>query len=173
MELEFELIEEDYINYNIDHAKKSSSVKKNIMTQRLLGPILFLTIPFVIRRYTEIPLWYWLTLFGICSVVWIVFYPKYFNWEMTRRVKKMLKEGNNENIFIKRKITLSSQGILEISAIGETNIAWEKVEKVEETDEYIYIYISSISAHIIPKRVFKDENEKQMFIKEIKKYHDL
>lgn len=43
--------------------------------------------------------------------------------------------------------------------------------KVEETDDYIYIYISSISAHIIPKRVFKNEDEKQMFIKEIKKYH--
>lgn len=41
---------------------------------------------------------------------------------MARRVKKMLKEGNNESIFIKRKITLSDQGILETSAIGETNI---------------------------------------------------
>lgn len=173
MELEFELLEQDYINFNIDHAKKASALKKNILMQRILGPIIFSLFPFIIRMYTEILMWYWVTIFGILSVSWYVFYPKYFNWEMARRLKKMLKEGNNENILIQRKIRLSEQGILETSPIGETNISWSQVDKVEETDEYIYIYISSISAHIIPKRVFSDEDEKQMFMRVISKYYDL
>ena len=173
MELEFELLEEDYINFNIDHAKKSSSLKKNILMQRILGPVLFLIFPFIIRGYTEIPMWYWVTIFGIVSVVWFIYYPKYFNWEMTRRVKKMLNEGSNENILNRRKIILSDEGILEKSLIGESNVSWNQVDKVEESNEYIYIYISSISAHIIPKRIFKDENEKQMFIREISKHHDV
>lgn len=173
MELEFELLEEDYINFNIDHAKKSSSLKKNILMQRILGPALFLIFPFIIRGYTEIPMWYWVTIFGIVSVVWFIYYPKYFNWEMTRRVKKMLSEGSNENILNRRKIILSDEGILEKSLIGESNVSWNQVDKVEESNEYIYIYISSISAHIIPKRIFKDENEKQMFIREISKHHDV
>lgn len=170
MEIEFELVEEDYINFNIDHSKKSPALKKNIFGQRILGPIVFLLFPFIIRIYTDIPMWYWFAIFGLFSVVWFVFYPKYFKWEMTRRVKKMLKEGNNDNIYIKRMIILSDKGILEKSDLGESNISWDKVGKVEETEENIYIYISSMSAHIIPKRVFKDKNEEQVFIKEISKH---
>ncbi len=171
MEIEFELLEKDYINFNINHSMKSPGLKKNIFGQRILGPIIFLLIPFILKTYTKIPLLYWLTIFGILSVVWFIFYPKYFNWEMTRRIQKMLKEGNNENIYIRRKIILSEEGIIEKSDIGESNMPWIQVGKVEETDEYIYIYISSISAHIIPKRVFTDKNEEQRFISEISKYH--
>ena len=173
MDIEFELLEKDYINFNIDHAKKSSSLKKSILSQRILGPIVFMLIPFILRLYTSIPLSYWLTIFAIASVLWVMFYPKYFNWEMGRRVKKMLNEGNNENILIRRTISISKEGLLEKSAIGESKVKWSQVDKVEETEEYIYIYISSISAHIIPKRVFRDENEKRLFIKEIEKYHGL
>ena len=32
---------------------------------------------------------------------------------------------------------------------------------------YIYIYISSVSAHIVPKRVFKNSNEQKEFINKI------
>ena len=173
MELEFELLEKDYINFNINNAKKSSSLKKSIFRQRILGPIIFLIIPFIIKTYSEIPIWYWFIIFGALSVVWIIFYPKYIEWEMARRVRKMLKEGNNENLFARRKIIISDKGVLERSSFGETNMKWKQIDKVEEIVDYIYIYISSVSAHIIPKRVFRDENEKQTFIKEIQKYHEV
>lgn len=85
----------------------------------------------------------------------------------------MLNEGNNENILIRRSISISKEGLLEKSSIGESKVKWNQVDKVEETEEYIYIYISSISAHIIPKRVFRDENESRLFIKEIEKFQGL
>lgn len=73
MDIEFELLEKDYINFNIDHAKKSSSLKKSILSQRILGPIVFMLIPFILRLYTSIPLSYWLTIFAIASVLWVIF----------------------------------------------------------------------------------------------------
>lgn len=170
MEIKFKLREEDYINFNIDHAKKSASLKKNLMLQRVMGPIIFLAFPFLIKKQTEIPMWYWITIFSITSIVWFVFYPRYFNWRMKKSVRKMLKEGSNKNLFSERKIKILETGILETTSIGETNLKWDQIDKIEETDDYIYIYISSISAHIIPKRIFKNENEKQIFLKEILKY---
>lgn len=170
MELEFELTEEDYINYNIDHSKKSPSIKKSIMIQRVFGPIVFIIAPFLVVKFSDIPLWYWITIFGISSVVWLIFYPKYANWEMKKRLKKMLEEGSNENLFNRRKIILTDQGLSQVSPTGETNVKWDSIVSIEETDEYIYIYISSVSAHIIPKRVFKDVNEQKLFIDEISKH---
>ncbi len=169
MELKFELLEEDYINFNIDHANKSPSLKRNVTLIRILGPVTFLIAPFIIIRFSEIPLWYWMTLFGITSIIWLLFYPKHFDWEMRRRIKKMLEEGNSENLFKERKISLTDKAIIETSSSSQSSTIWSKIDRVEETDRYIYIYNSSISAYIIPKRVFKDDKEKANFLEELSK----
>lgn len=169
MELKFELLEEDYINFNINHANKSPSLKRNVTLIRILGPVTFLIAPFIIIRFSEIPLWYWMTLFGITSIIWLLFYPKHFDWEMRRRIKKMLEEGNSENLFKERKISLTDKAIIETSSSSQSSTIWSKIDRVEETDRYIYIYNSSISAYIIPKRVFKDDKEKANFLEELSK----
>lgn len=169
MELKFELLEEDYINFNIDHANKSPSLKRNVTFIRILGPVTFLIAPFIVIKFSEIPLWYWMTLFGITSIIWIVFYPRYFDWEMRRRIKKMLKEGKNESLFKERKISLTDEAIIETSSSSQSSTIWSKIDRIEETDRYIYIYNSSISAYIIPKRVFKNNKEKTNFLEEVSK----
>lgn len=169
MELIFELTEEDYINYNLDHSKKSPSMKKSILIQRIMGPVIFVIAPFVIIQFSEIPLWYWLMIFGLSSIAWFVYYPKYTMWEIKRRVKKMLEEGNNENLFNQRKLLLTDEGITETSSIGASNISWDKIESLEETEDYLYIYISSVSAHIVPKRIFENLDEQEEFVGKIAK----
>lgn len=170
MELTFKLTEEDYINYNVDHSKTSPSMKRSILIQRILGPVIFVIVPFMIIQFTDIPLWYWLLVFGVSSVVWFAFYPRYATWEITRRIKKMLAEGNNENLFNERILVLTNEGITETSSIGETKISWAKIERFEETEDYLYIYVSSVSAHIVPKRVFANTNEQEKFINKITEY---
>ncbi|WP_035051071.1 YcxB family protein [Carnobacterium pleistocenium] len=170
MEIEFELLEKDYINFNIDHTKKSPSLKRSINVQRLVGPIVFLIAPFIVIRFSAIPIWYWMAVFSIASLIWFVFYPRYFDWEMRKRIVKMLQEGNNENLLKKIKIVVTDKGISESSVTGELNSKWNEVNRVDETNEYIYIYNSSISAYIIPKRIFENENTLKIFLEEISKY---
>lgn len=172
LEIEFELIEKDYINFNINHAKKSPSLNKSIIFIRILGPLVFLIAPFIVVKFSDIPFWYWMTLFSITSIIWLVFYPRYFEWQMRRRIKKILNEGNNENVFKKTKLILMDNGIVQKSANGETNTKWNEVDRVDETCEYIYIYNSSISAHIIPKRIFENEEEMKIFLGEVLKYYN-
>ena len=171
MEIEFELLEEDYVNFNIEHANSSVSVKRSLILQRTLGPFVFLIATLALVKFSEIPMWYWITVFSIMSVIWLVFYPNYFNWEMGRNIKKMLKEGNNKNLLQKRKLFLTDEAIIETSTASETKTPWSDVNKVEETGEYIYIYNSSISAYIIPKRVLGNQNKINTFLEEIYKHH--
>lgn len=163
MKITFELTEDDYINYNIDHSKQSESVKRSLLIQRFMGPAIFVIAPFIITQFTDIPLWYWLLVFGVASILWFIFYPKYFRGEIARRVKKMLEEGNNENLFNQRSLELTSDGITEKSSIGKSHIHWAKINHLEETADYFYIYISSVSAHIVPKRVFGSLREQENF----------
>lgn len=170
MELTFELTEEDYINYNISHSETSPSMKRSILIQRILGPVIFVIMPFIIIQFTDIPLWYWLIVFGLSSIAWFIFYPKYVMREVTKRIKKMLEEGNNENLFNERSLVLTDEGITETSSIGKSTISWNKIDRLEETEDYLYIYVSSVSAHIVPKRVFDNAREQEKFINKITEY---
>ncbi|GEK91235.1 YcxB family protein [Alkalibacterium kapii] len=169
MKLEYELTEEDYLNFNIYHSRKSPSIKKKIFIQRIMGPIIFMITPFVVTNFSDIPLWYWLTIFIFMSIVWFIYYPKYVNWELKKGVEKMLEEGNNENLFDRKSLTITEEGLREVSSIGSSNVSWDKINSVDETKEYIYVYISSLSAHIIPKRAFNDPNEQKNFLNELMK----
>ena len=170
MEITFKLTEEDYIIYNISHAGRSPSMKKSIFIQRIMGPAIFVFMPFIVMRFTDIPLWYWLLVFGGASIIWFAYYPKYASWEITRRVNKMLEEVDNENLFNQRTLVLTDEGITETSSIGESHIRWDKINHLEETEDYLYIYVSSVSAHIVPKRVFENLSEQEKFISKITGY---
>lgn len=44
------------------------------------------------------------------------------------------------------------------------------MEKTYDTEKYVYIYISSLNAYIVPVRAFKSLEEKNEFVKEVRKY---
>jgi len=163
MKLNYELTEQDYLDFNIYHSKHSPTIKKSILLQRALGPVVFLIAPFLAIRITNIPLWYWLAIFFISSIIWFVFYPKYFNWELSRRVSKLLNEGKNLDMVGSRSINLTQDGLIESTPHSESKVGWDMVEMINETEDYIYIYISAVSAYIVPIRVFKDAKEKETF----------
>jgi hypothetical protein len=119
MKLEYELIEQDYLDFNIYHSEHSSTIKKSVMLHRVLGSVVFLITALLAPRITDIPLWYWLVIFFIASIVWIRFYPKYFNWELTKRVLKLLNEGKNLDMIGGRSITLTQEGIVDLETQGK------------------------------------------------------
>lgn len=66
-----------------------------------------------------------------------------------------------------KPLTVIEERIDEESSNGNSNVSWKKINSVEETQEYIYIYVTSLSAHVIPKRAFKDSNEQKYFLNEL------
>lgn len=172
MELEYSLTEEDYVQFNIEHGKKSPFLRKRILLQRIFGPIIFIIAPFLIQGFSDIPFWYWFTLFGITSILWFVYYPKYTNWEIKRGIMKMLEEGDNENLLNHRKLTLRVDGIQQISEHNVVNTPWEQIDSIWETEDYLFLYISSLSAYIIPKRAFNSKEDQEDFFNEIKTHKD-
>lgn len=172
MEINYELVEQDFLEFNIHHARNSATIKRSILLQRCLGPVMFLIMPFYATKQTGIPLWYWMIIFYTISIIWFVFYPRYINWQISRGTSKMLREGRNQNIFGNRSIILMPEGIREIGLHMEEKVSWSSIERIEETEDYIYIYISSVSAYIIPIKAFKDIEIKEAFKGELDRYMD-
>ena len=164
MKIDYQLTKQDFIDFNMNYMSNSKTVKKLFIAQRYIVPIIFLLIPFIMIRSMSIPLGYWVNLFLLGYMLWVIFYPKYFKWTSSKGILKMLDESENADMLGNRSLTLTEKGIIELSTLSESKADWSAIEKITQTEKYIFIFFSSVAAYILPVRVFKDENEKKKFI---------
>jgi YcxB-like protein len=71
--------------------------------------------------------------------------------------KGMYKEGKNKGLIGHREITICDDAIVEESNSGTHATKWQSVEKVIKTEKYIFVYASSVSAYLIPRRIFVND----------------
>jgi hypothetical protein len=116
----------------------------------------------------DIPLWYWYIIFSIVFIFWIIFFPKVFKKSYIKRIKKLLDEGKNSYMFGKNILTLIEDGIIVKTEAIESK--YSHIEKAVVTDKHILIYISAVSAIIIPISCFDTVEDKSTFIKMLEKY---
>lgn len=167
MNINYDLTKEDYIEYNLHFISTSQSMKKSIFIQRYIISLIFLVSPFIAVKITNAPLTYWIVVFIVVYVLWVAFYVRFLKRSVKKRIEKLVAEGKNTNIFGNHSLTLTEEGIIETSSSGEAKTNWSAVEKVYDTEKYLYIYISSINAYIIPVRAFKSLDEKNEFLRKI------
>lgn len=170
MKINYSLTKQDYLDFNIQHTKHSPTIRKSILINRYLVPVIFMFVPFFAEKQTSIPILYWFGIFSIVYILWAIFYPKYYTWEISRKVLKLLKEDKYISMIGERSLALTKEGIIETSSQNESKVKWESVGRINETKEHIFIYISPVSAFIIPTRSFKDIAEKEEFRKQLDMY---
>ncbi|MFZ7104315.1 MAG: YcxB family protein [Peptococcaceae bacterium] len=164
MQVDYELTKQDYIAFNIFHMTYSASLRKSLFVQRYIISLIFLIVPFILARFTVIPLWYWLMIFGLVYLLWAGFYWKYLKWTLTRRISRLVDEGQNADMLGRQTLKLAADGIVNITGFSESKTNYGAVEGVIETQEYIYIYLSAVMAYIIPVDSFADSTQKAEFI---------
>lgn len=163
MKLKYDLTENDYINFNIYHMKNSKSLKRAMMINRFLVPLIFLVMPFILYYISDISFTYWALIFILVYILWVSFYENYVYRINRKRIKKMLKEKGNEGLIGENVLEIDENNIKVTNDSGENTIYVKSIKNIVENDEYIFIYINSISAIIIPIKVFKSTEEKENF----------
>jgi hypothetical protein len=117
-----------------------------------LGPFLLFWHQNSDATFVELMEYGWDLLLGV-PILW-VFYFLVNRYVVNWQVKNMLREGNNRGSLGKIRVQLSPAGVLEASQFIETKIAWPAIERIEENDDYLMIYTSSLSAVLIPRIAF-------------------
>ena len=67
------------------------------------------------------------------------------------------------SLLCEHTITLTDDALLEVTPFGEGKNLWKGVYQVVDTPEYIYIFATQYSAHVVPKRAFADAEEAHRF----------
>ncbi|MBS2967568.1 YcxB family protein [Metabacillus sp. KIGAM252] len=167
MEHQYELTFEDYAAFNLHYVKESKTAMQSFWIQRIIGPVIFLSFPFVFSWGKDdfLPMF---IVFLILAAAWFFLYPKYFFKAFKGRIKKFMQEGSNGKILGEHTLILDDSGLTDISESGKHSTSWESAEKAVELKEHYLIYINSMQACIIPKRSFKNEAQ----LGEFKRYFE-
>jgi hypothetical protein len=157
----FEFTQEDFIGFNLYHHQHSSATRR-LKVQFVL---LFLAAGLaglvfkLIERESPDSLW----VVPIACVGGALIYPWTFRWSLRRNVNAMLAEGRNKGLLGQKEITLTPAEIRSTGAMGAVTAAWPAVERIVVDGDVLYIYISSLSAVVVPRRAFVQDSDFQAF----------
>lgn len=167
MEINFEVTKEDYIKFNLYHVENSPSQKKNYNLLRYGVPVFFSApIYFIGTGLFKQPSIYWAIIATLFSVIWIITYPKQYKSLIRKETEKLINEGDNSEIFGKKSMVIDNDAITIYNKSSSEKILKSAIKKVKIYDDLIVVYISAITAHIIPTRDL-DKDLKENFIKEV------
>jgi len=169
LRIDYELTTDDLLDFNMYHANHSETVKKALTLQRLMGPVLFMIIlVFLTILKVEPLLTFYLPFFIIMSILWVIFYPKYFRKHIQRYSKKMLTEGKSKGITGKHTLTLTDNELIESNESRETKTKWASVQDIVRSDTLMIIYTSAMGGYIIPLRSFESKEKEEEFLNHAK-----
>lgn len=143
----------------------SPSQKKTYNLLRFIVPLLFsvpiYTIGTTVFKQPEI---YWMISALLFIIFWIIYYPKQFRKTIKKQTKKLLLEGDNSSFFGKKTMIIDENNLKVISADSTEVISLKSIKFVKVYDDMILIYLSAVTAQIIPTR-YLNENSKRYLLK--------
>ena len=69
----------------------------------------------------------------------------------------------NKTVLTEHTILLAEESFTEETPYNKTEQKWTIVQKLARTRSYIFIYVAQYSAHIVPRRAFRDDAEWDAF----------
>lgn len=166
MEINYEITEKDYVNYNL---YSLSGLKNNHFIMRYCYPIavgfiLFMLLFLIFDKNIFAGLFS-----AIISVVfilfWIINYEKIYKKSIADNAMAVLKKGDNSFILGKRTMIISEDDLKVISDYSTTIVLKEGIKDIKVYEDMILIYLSFVNAIIIPTRSLTEEIKEEFLEK--------
>jgi hypothetical protein len=84
----------------------------------------------------------------------------------TEAIRRLFDEGKNRALFGHHRMLLHDDRIEVSTEYSRGEVRWEGVERVEQDEQYVYIYVSALNAYVIPKKYFPSPQQSQIFFQE-------
>ena len=85
--------------------------------------------------------------------------------------RKSIPKRRHNGMLGSHKLTLTPKGLWEVTSANESLSYWHGIDRVEENEDYIFIFTTPINTHIIPRKIFKNREEGERFYELAKQYH--
>lgn len=157
MKLQYELTNQDFIDFNLNFIDTSPIMKRSLLIQRFVFPILLVLSPATLSDLIGVPFQILMTVFSVLALLWALFFLKWYKSRIARKSIKLIASGKVPGVVGPHELFIE-QGI--ISDKTSANITrYEQIEKVIETRSHVFVYVSEVMAYIVPKNAFSSPEE--------------
>jgi len=180
MQITYELEAKDIKAFQNYALKKNQAIKKvNLFNLSFIAVLSYWQLLYLIfwTDFLSNPNWLQLTIYfgiGTTTFVFVLGFSKGISYLMKRyainSITRQHKYG--DGVLGEHLIRLKDDFLIETTDVNETQHSWKGVERIEENNDYVFIYTSATNAHIIPKRYFKSEADALEFLEETKRLKD-
>lgn len=151
MEIEFNLKKKDWLAFNkyyIDHDKL---IKKMALSSSLLLPIILVV--FLISDSLQ-GTFSLRTLIGysLLSFISLIYFPLRIKKGALKKMNTLIQEKDNLGLLGVHRITLKDDSITKHTQELEYKLYWKSIKKLIETTNYYFLFDTTFSAIIIPKK---------------------
>jgi hypothetical protein len=173
-QISFLLTVEDHIEFNRLGLWRLPFVQRNL--SRLLLGGAFLILIFLLFKMALIPgddgpaiLFAWaMGVFPLFAGLALLAHPS----QIPRRVRAMLAKPENRHLVGEKTLHIGPEGVTLESRDIQTLIPWNKVEEIEETDDYVFFFYLQRTAFILPRRPFPTEEDYEEFMNLARRYYE-
>jgi hypothetical protein len=152
MQVQFTITLDDILAFNRYCVQHLPTYKRTYRTLLISVPVIFVLIALALSINTYRPPWLaWIIAF-VAVVAWPFIWPRRYQKTMDEFVMKTMQTGQNRSMLGVHTVTLSEQGLRATSEVSESSITWSGIERIEQDDQYIYLFVAATAAHIVPKR---------------------
>jgi hypothetical protein len=143
---------EDLIALNVDMVKNNAQFKKRKYWGLYVTPLLLLFAFSFIAYITDKPSFYVGAVVGsLFSFLWTFF--AYKNYP-----KKAAKQTQQKEVMCEHTLTVTEYGVRESTQNSESYHKWEAIDNISTNANYVFIYNTPMTAHVIPKRVVGEKD---------------
>ncbi len=158
MIVEYERTVEDIIEFNLFHMSHSPSIRKQtLITQIIVAVLVFigsLVIGYLFHQETKALTSFDYIVALVVSISCFYAVPPFNRAEVRRGFRKATSEGDNKAILGRHTVSLTKDNIFIKTQVGESKYIWSSINKVMQNDKYVFLYVSSINAIMIPVEAF-------------------
>jgi hypothetical protein len=176
MSINFTLSMDDLIAFNRYHLCHSPMVRRTYWKGLLLPPLVWTVLCLLLSRLAVSAQGTWLEsirdllpLF-LGAPVYLVIFPLVRKRCISRQIGALLREGDNTSVLGAHRVEATPEGFCQTNNSGLTQCKWNAIKKVAISDDHIFLYLSAVSAFIIPKKGFTDEIQLTAFLGELDRY---
>ncbi|PAB61154.1 YcxB family protein [Anaeromicrobium sediminis] len=158
MKITYSITKEDFWNFNKFISHQTTEGKRNKMFSNILI-LISAGVFFHFTKLVDINDSILLTIawiLGLSIANYITRYPM-----AKRRAFKFAK--TEKGILDEQTIEIKLEGISKVTHSSNNFYKWTAISRIDMIDEYIFVFLNKRKGIVIPKRVFKSENEAIQF----------
>lgn len=167
MKLRYTVTKKAYFDFNIYHIQNLAVTRRQVRKTRIMPPVIWSLTGLVFCGYflqaqQSVPLALPVALF-VVSVLWIILYPICFRKALEKKLTGWVDKGIGKEFIGDFTLELLEDRIRTEGESGVAETMYDNIERLVVNKGCLYIYIGSLSAHILPLEAFDNEEAYREF----------